>query len=102
MSAERLNAPTSPLSLEDACNGFTGFEILGIQQHFGEKLENLGGAMTMYAAVWAYENRRERVAWPVVMAMSMQQVHDYFADEDPDPESEQGKGPTSAERTPGG
>ena len=83
--------PRVDVPFKEALNGLTGFEAIGVQKHYGADLEKLGGVRSMCGTVWAYENRREKVSWQVVEAMTLAQLKGYFAEEDPDPDSEQGK-----------
>jgi hypothetical protein len=81
--------PTADLPFEEALRELTGFEIIGIQLHYKEELEKLGGMKSLMGAVWAYENRIVKVPWPVIEAMTLNQLAGYFPDKNPDPESEQ-------------
>ncbi len=91
MSSTERAAPVVDLPIKEALQELTGFEVIGIQKHYGTLLEKLGGACTLMGAVWAYENRREKTSWVAVESRSMHALEHYFADNDPDPDSDQGK-----------
>lgn len=94
----REQAPPSTLDvpLQAAIEEMTGFEALGIEKHYGRKLEDLSGMSLSIGVVWVYENRRGKVGWPTIEAMTIRQLNGYFADApddvDPDdPDSDAGK-----------
>lgn len=93
--------PTLDMPFDEALKELTGFEVIGIQQHYGAELERLGGIRSMMGAVWAFENRREKTSWRAVEGRTLRQINGYFAQRDPDPESEQGKESAGSEPTPG-
>jgi hypothetical protein len=84
-------SPSTELTLADALDVMTGFEILAIQKQFGAALERISGTEALLGAVWAFENRREKTAWSKVLGMSMKELNGYFSEPEPDPEGEQGK-----------
>ena len=95
-------SPLVPVPLEEALNDLTGFEVIGIQNHYGTELEKLGGARTLLGAVWAYRNRTETTSWHQVESMTMRDLDATFAKRDPDPDSEQGNLSNSGGPTPAG
>jgi hypothetical protein len=98
--------PTVALPLREALNDLTGFEVIGIEKHYGRSLEDLGGVRTLCGAVWAYENRdrpkSDPVSWTAVEGWSLRELSGYFAAEDPDPDSDQGKAPAADSATQSG
>jgi hypothetical protein len=86
--------PSTDLTLKEALDSLTGFEVLAIEGKFGRHLEDLGGMSTLIGAVWAVENRSDKVSWPAVQARTMRELNGFFtADDDhADEDSEQGKG----------
>lgn len=84
-------APTVDMPFDEAIKELTGFEIIGIQKHYGTEFEKLGGIRSMIGAVWAFENRNERLSWAAVEGRTLREISGYFAERSPDPESDQGK-----------
>lgn len=90
------------LPLSEAIQELTGVEVIGIEKRYGRALEDLGGIRTLCGAVWAYMNRETKTEWSTVERLTMRELAGFFAAEDPDPDSDQGKGSTiSAEPQPG-
>lgn len=92
-----MTEPTINLPFDEALKDLTGFEVLGIQRHYGLDMERLGGIRSMIGAVWAFENRQAKTDWSTVERMTLRELNEYFAEPDPDPESDQGKGSTPSE-----
>lgn len=97
--------PTVDVPLRDAIQDLTGFEVIGIERHFGRSLEDLSGASTLIGAVWAYENRSrakdDPVSWTAVKGRSVRELSGYFAADDPD-DADQGKAAPGDSVTPTG
>lgn len=93
MTTEPDVKPGTDLTLKEALDSLTGFEVLGIEQRFSRHLEELGGMSTLLGAVWAIENRHDKVSWANVCGRTMRELNGYFtADDDGiDPDGEQGK-----------
>lgn len=90
--------PTLDLPLEDATQELTGFEALAIQKHFkATSLGEIGPFALTMGVVWAYENRREKTEWATVQAMTLRELHGYFAPTPSDPDSDEGKDSTDDE-----
>jgi hypothetical protein len=100
---EEIGQPGTEWPLSVAVEEVTGFEILGIQKHFGLDFGDLGAARLLMAVVWALENRSRQgtttgpVTWFDVESLSLRQLNGYFsaepveAEED-NPSTELGKG----------
>lgn len=87
--------PTVAEPFEDALQELTGFEVIGIQNHYGTEMERLGGIRSLCGAVWAYENRTVKTSWAQVEAMTLRELSGYFAEQtDDDPDRDLGKGVT--------
>lgn len=86
------------LPLSEAVEELTGFEVLGIQTHYGSTMEQLGAIKLVLGAVWAYANRAEKTSWQKVESMTLKQLNSYFGPEPvvADEESELGKESPSA------
>jgi hypothetical protein len=90
--------PTIDLPFEEAMQELTGFEILGVQKHFGMDMEKLGGVKTLMGTVWAYENRDgQKTSWINVENLTLRELNGYFAQAEPEPEGGQGKESNLAE-----
>ena len=92
--------PTVDMPFKEALDELTGFEIIGIQNHYGLDLERLGGIRSVVGAVWAYANRTTRTSWSTVESMTLNQLYGYFARPDEDPDGDQGKDSTQPEPRP--
>jgi hypothetical protein len=95
---KRTTEPVCDLPMSVAVEELTGFEVIGIEKHFGVTLDALGGISTMIGAVWAYESRAagKPVPWASVKAKTLRELTEYFAAEPDDvmpedPDSELGK-----------
>jgi len=84
--------PTLDISMSEAIQRLTGFEIQRIKKqlkrpniHEGDPIE------TMYAVVWAYENRTAPTTWETVMALEMHEVQGYFQPESVEPDDAMGE-----------
>ena len=83
----KLNMPMS-----EAMQRLTGYEMLKIKKQLkrtsiadGDPIE------TMYAVMWAFENRNAPTTWDSVMALEMHEVQGYFQPEPADPDGEAGE-----------
>jgi hypothetical protein len=89
-------APKVDVPLSEASQDLTGFEVLGIERHFGVGMEDLSGTKMLLGSVWAYESRTrgKPCPWTVPENMTMRELSSYFAAEPAtaDEDSEQGKG----------
>ena len=92
--------PTVDMPLDEALQDLTGFEVLGIESHYGQHLERLSGSQALIGAVWAYENRGAKTAWNVIEKMTVRELGGYFGARDPGPDSDQGKGSSTGESPP--
>jgi hypothetical protein len=89
------------LAFAEAVDALKGFEVLGIQKHYGEQMEHLGGVKLLLGTVWAFRNRDEKTDWSTVERMTIKEAHAFFAEPDPDPESDQGKDESADAQKPG-
>jgi hypothetical protein len=89
---KRKEPAKTPLTQEDAIGTLTAFERLSVKNKLGFHIQE-NPEIADSILVWILENRgksaSEAVAWKEVGSRSVQEIEDYFADEDPDPESEQ-------------
>jgi hypothetical protein len=90
-------SPSVDIPLSDAAEELTGAEARTIQQHFREKLENLGSIELTIGLVYTYENRAgNKVGWAAVEGRSIRELSGFFAPEpedasDDEPDSVSGK-----------
>lgn len=82
--------PTLDMPLKEAINELTGFEVIGIQKHYGAQFEQLGGIQAICGTVWAFENRTVKTEWSAIERRTIRELNGYFAERDADPESDQG------------
>jgi len=86
--------PTVDIPLSVAVEELTGFEVIGIQDHFRTTMENLGAIKLVIGACWAYENRTAKTSWSAVEGRTLKELNGFFAEEPEDPDSDEGKGST--------
>jgi hypothetical protein len=83
------------LPLSVAAEELTGWEVLDIQGHFKQDMDDLGTVKLLIGAVWVYECRRTgtKVPWGQIKSMALKTLSGYFAAEpdDPDTADELGK-----------
>jgi hypothetical protein len=92
MTEEQV-APAVDLPISEAYNELTGFETIGILNHYQARdLGEIGAQRLQMGIVWAFANRKERTTWSTVERMTIRELDGYFAPEDPaGPMSDQGK-----------
>lgn len=90
--------PTLDLPMTIAVEELTGFEVMAIERHFKQKIDDLGAVRLMIGTVWAFESRTlgKPAPWAEVEHMSMRQLSGYFEPEPDDvmpddPDSDLGK-----------
>ncbi len=45
------------LPISEAAKDLTGFEVIGIEEHYGRPFENIGATRLLLGCVWAFSNR---------------------------------------------
>ncbi|GAA3193950.1 hypothetical protein ACFO1B_03845 [Dactylosporangium siamense] len=80
------------LPLKDAVEELTGFEVIGIEQHYKRDMENLGAIRTLVGVVHAYEHRTNPdITWAEVEQRTMRDLNGYFAAPSVEPDDPAGK-----------
>lgn len=68
--------------LSEAMKDLTGFELMGIEDHFHTTIDKMSGLRAMYGVVWALENRAEKTSWVAVKQLTLGEIENYFPEED--------------------
>jgi hypothetical protein len=84
----RETKPRTELTLKQAVRSLTGFEFQAIKKNTGMSFRD-ADMLTGHCVIYALENREGKVPWTDVGKMSVQEVEDYFTDEDEAPDSDQ-------------
>ena len=84
----RESKPRTELTMKQAVRSLTGFEFQAIKKATGMSFRD-ADMLTSHCVVYVLENRTGKVAWADVGKMTVQDVEDYFADEDPAPDGDQ-------------
>jgi len=95
VSATEETKPVVDIPFAEALQELTGWEMLGIGKRYGQEFNDLGPLKVLMGTIWSYENRTAKTEWSHVERMTLSQLEGYFAQPDPDPESDQGEGSAS-------
>lgn len=90
--------PKCAVPMSVATEELTGFEVLGIEKHFGVSLDRIGTISLMIGVIWALESRAASrpASWAAIKNMTIKDMSEYFPPEPDDampdePDSELGK-----------